>query len=147
MGNTTPTETYSRPVSFLSLQGAVVPTMYKCMLKPAHAPEEIYVVDICEKAPVGDMLTVLERPTHYQKKSLMVVKEGRVLPTYAKAMTALPVSSLLEGSQLDAADVCVPDDLSSERRYHGSHQLWHHLLSPREGVLGQRGSLNILDLL
>ena len=102
------------PVSFLPLQGAVVPTMYKCMLRPAHAPQEIYVVDICEKATVGDMLTILEKTTHYQKKSLMVVKEGRVVPTYAKAMTALPVSFLLEGSQLDAADVCVPEDLSSE---------------------------------
>ena len=92
-----------KPVSYRPLQGAAVPTMYKCMLRPANAPQEIYVVDICEKASIGDMLTILEKTTPYLKNSMMVVKEGRILPTYANAMTALPVSFLLEGSRLDAA--------------------------------------------
>ena len=103
-----------KPVSYHPLQGAVTLNMYKCMLRPAHAPQEIYVVDICEKATIGDMLTILEKTTPYLKSSMMVVKEGRILPTHANAMTALPVSFLLEGSLLDAADICVPEDFSSE---------------------------------
>ena len=128
-----------KPVSYLPLKGAVVPAMYKCMLRSAHAPQEIYVVDICEKATIGDMLTILEKSTHLQKKALMVVKEGKVIPTYAKAMIALPVSFLLEGSRMSVSL------MTYRLRYHGLHPLWQPPLSLQEVVLEQPECLNILD--
>ena len=104
----------SEPVTFAPLKGPTPLAKYKRILRPAHAMDEFYLVDICEKMTVGDMLTVLERTKGIHKRSLMVVKDGRVIPTYAKAMITLPASFLLHGSRLDAVDVCVPDDLSSE---------------------------------
>ena len=103
-----------QPATFSPLKGPTPLAKYKCILRPAHALDEFYLVDICEKMTVEDMLTVLERTKGMHKKSLMVVKDGRVIPTYAKAMVALPASFLLFGEHLDAVDVCVPEDLSSE---------------------------------
>ena len=133
----------SAPVTFAPLRGPTPITKYKCMLRPAHATQEIYLVDICEKMLIGDMLTVLERTKGMQKKSLMVVKDGRIVPTYAKAMVALPISFLLHGNHLDAADVV--SRMMCLLRSPGLHLHWPHHLSLREEEPGQRGYPNILD--
>ena len=39
-----------KPVSFSPHQEPVVVNMYHCLLRPAHAPREIYTVDVCERA-------------------------------------------------------------------------------------------------
>ena len=52
------------------------------------------------REPIIDMLTMLEKTTPYLKTSMAVVKEGRILPTYAKATLAFPKDAMSEISWL-----------------------------------------------
>ena len=80
--------------------------MCQCLLRPAHPAEEIHSVDVCEKATIGDMLTMLEKTTTYTKQRVMAVKAGRIQPSYMKVTSGLSVAFLLFGHRLNATDVC-----------------------------------------
>ena len=70
--------------------------MSECLLKAAHAPQEIYTVRVCAGATVDDLLHMLERVTPYKRENMMLVKNGKVLASYMKASAALPVAFLVE---------------------------------------------------
>ena len=90
------------------------PDRYHCLLRPAHEPEELYCVEVCGHATVRDLLYMLQQATGQPANAMLIVQEGRVLPTYARATSALPISFLVFGHRMDSMDVCVPHDLESQ---------------------------------
>ena len=76
-----------------------------CYLKPAHDTDEMYVVHVPCNATVSDVLKNLESITHYDSKSMIIVKEGCVLATYEHAAVCNPMAHLLVGDILHLVDV------------------------------------------
>ena len=70
-----------------------VPNRYHCLLRLAHSPEEVLCVEVCENATIRDLLVMMQRTTSQPANAMMIVKEGRILPSYVKALCALPVRS------------------------------------------------------
>ena len=77
-----------------------------CYLKPAHDPEEMYVVHVAPTATVADVLRNLEAITQYRAESMLLVKEGCVIATYENAAVCNPMSFLLLGDKLHCVDLC-----------------------------------------
>ena len=67
----------------------------------------MYVVHVGWDSSVADVLKNLEPITHYPATSMLVVKEGVILSTKERAAMCNPVSYLLVGDKLHAADACV----------------------------------------
>ena len=125
-----------KPIVYGPAVGKVAVNMYQCWLRPAHDLDQLYCVDFCEKATIASILEMLEKPTEQPASSMMIIKDGRILPTHVLATRALPVAYLVMGHRLDSVDACVPDDLMSEVSW--SLSLSSHATSPRGGARTNR---------
>ena len=95
------------PVVFGPHQQPEAPQVLHCSLKPAHSPEELYVVHLKADATVADVIWNLQPITGYESSSMLLVQEGVVLSRREHAAVCNPLTYLLVGDQLQAADECV----------------------------------------
>ena len=103
-----------------------------CYLKPAHDPEQMYVVHVPCTATVADVLNNLEAITKYAASSMAIVKEGSMIATYEHAFVCNPMSFLLVGDKLHCVDVCTAQAADWSDLWSVSHTT--DQITPRGGV-------------